>query len=84
MFRFDPASPIAARQQDVTIITGDGPTLNLSLPASIELYTMLLALHCMEIGSLVGPVYTDYLKVVQVANNPTILAKMGRDSNLPL
>ena len=38
----------------------------------------------MEVVFLVVQVYTDNLKKVQVANNPTILAKMDRDSNLPL
>ena len=67
LFRFDPTSPIAATQQDVTIIAGDEPTLNLLFQAFIEFYTILLALHCS----------------VQVANIPAIFennpAIMGRD-----
>jgi hypothetical protein len=38
----------------------------------------------MEVSSLVGTVYTDYIKAVKVANNPKLLTKMGREDNLPL
>ena len=54
LFRFGPTtSVIVASQQDATIITGVGPALNLSLPASIEPYPILLVLHCMVV-SLAG------------------------------
>jgi hypothetical protein len=84
LFRFDTTHPIASRLHDVTMVTDQGPALHLSLPSSIELYTILLALHCMEVSSLVGTVYTDYIKAVKVANNPKLLTKMGREDNLPL
>ena len=84
LFCFDTSIPIMTRQKDITIVTKDGPELGLLLPASIEIYTILLAVHCMEVASLTGTIYTDYIKAVQVANKPEILSKMGREANLPL
>ena len=38
----------------------------------------------MEVAYLTGTIHTDFLKAVKVANDPTLLAKMGREGNLPL
>ena len=51
------------------------------MPSSIEIDSLLLELNCTEIVSLQGPVYMNYLKAVQVANDPALLAKMGREAN---
>ena len=84
LYRFNPTVPVSTRQQDITMITTDGHRLGLSSPSSIEIYTILLAIHCMEVASLTGTIYTDFLKAVKVSKDPTLLAKMGREGNLPL
>jgi len=61
------------------MIIVDGPSLELFLPSSIELYTIILAVHCTRFASLTGVIYTDFLKAVKLANDPTLLAKMGRE-----
>ena len=38
----------------------------------------------MDLVSLIGTIFTDYQMEVKVANDPGILAKMGREGNLPL
>ena len=66
--------PISSRQQDVTMIPTGGHQLELSFPSSMKLYTILLAIHCMEVASLTGTTYTDFLKVVKVSKDPILLA----------
>jgi hypothetical protein len=79
-----PSAPVSERNNDYSIITRSGPILGLCSPSSIELYTIILAIHCMESAQLTGTVYTDYQKAARVANNPSLLHSMGREGDLPL
>jgi len=56
-----------------------------SSSSSIQLYTIIIVIHCMESASLKNDnVHTDYQKAVRVANNPCLLHSMGREGDLPL
>ena len=79
-----PPSTISSRDQDFSIITKNGPSLGLSSPSSVELYTILMAIYCMESAQLSGTIYTDYQKAVRIVNDPTLLHSMGREGDLPL
>jgi hypothetical protein len=58
--------------------------LGLCSSASIELYTILQAIHSMGIAQLNEVIHTDYKKIINVSNNPALLIKMGREANLPI
>jgi len=77
-------SPISRRDNDFTIITRSAATLGLHSSSSIELYTIILAIHCMESVQLTGTINTDYQKAVRVADTPILLHSMGREGDLPL
>ena len=66
------------------MITTDGHRLGLSSPTYIEIYTRLLAIHCMKVASLSSTIYTDFLKSAKVPDDPTLLAGMGREGYVPL
>ena len=84
LFSFDLTEPIDRRRNDISVITTKGLELGLCSPASIELYTILQAIHSMEIAHLNGVIHTDYKKIVNVSNNSALLIKMGREANLPI
>jgi hypothetical protein len=62
LFTFDLQEPIDRRRNDISVITTRGLELGLSSPASIELYTILQAIHLMEMANLSGVIHTDYKK----------------------
>jgi len=79
-----PLSTISSRDHDFSITTRNGPSLGLCSSSSIELYTILMAIYCMESAQLSGTIYTDYHKAVRIANDPSLLHSMGRKGNPPL
>ena len=84
LFVFDPHIEIHLRQNDISVTTTKGLEFGLRFPASIELYTILQALHSMEMANMSEVIHTDYKKIVNVSKNPLLLNKMGRKANLPL
>ena len=84
LFVFDSDEEIHRRRNDISVTTTKGLELGLRSPASIELYTILQALHTMEMANMSGVIHTDYKKIVSVSKNPLLLNKMGRKANLPL
>jgi len=79
-----PSSTVSQRDNDLRVTKRNGPSLGLCSPSSIELYTILVAIHCMELAQLSGTIYSDYHKVVRIANDPTLLHSMGCEGDLPL
>ena len=74
-FCFNQNVPVSTRQQDISMITTDGHQLEVSSPSSIAPYTIPLAIHRTEVASLSSTIHTDFLKAVNVANDPTLQAK---------
>jgi len=80
-----PPSPISSQHDNhYSIITRNGRILGISSPSSIEIYIIILDIHCIQSASLTVTVYTDYQKAVRVANDPNLLHSMCREDNLPL
>jgi hypothetical protein len=73
-----------ALTHSLTITLCNGTALNLSMPSSMELYSIILAVHLLIRSNKSGTIYTDYLEAVKVARNPHIFRNMGRKANLPL
>jgi len=78
-----PPAPISQRHNKYSIITRNGHILGICSASSIEIYTNILAIHCIKSVLLTGYVYTDYQKAVRVANNPSLLHSMRREGGLP-
>ena len=70
--------------QSLTVTLGNGTSLNLTQPSSMELYSILLAVHLLSHSHLAGTIYTDFLEAVKVSKNPHTFRNMGRKANLPI
>jgi len=81
---FKHPSHISKRENDCSITTRNGQFFGMSLPSTMEIYTIILAIHCMESAFHTGTIYTDYQNAVRVANNPSLFHSMERKGNLPL
>ena len=70
--------------QSLTVTLGNGTSLNLSQPSSMELYSILLAVYLLSYSHLPGTIYTDFLEAVKVSKNPHTFRNMGRKANIPI
>jgi hypothetical protein len=62
----------------------NGTELQLSLPSSVEIYSLILAVYLLAHSHKSGIIYTDYLEAVKVSRRPHTFRNMGRNANLPL
>jgi hypothetical protein len=83
LINFGHESDIHAHDINVTITLEQGIEVELCLPSSIELYTILLAVKLLHRNQMSGIIYTDFAEAVRMQSREK-LRNWGRKANLPL
>ena len=77
-------TPLDQDSDNISITVEDGQDINITLPSSIELYSIILAIHILVQCKIRGTIYTDFSDAVHLYNTPHILRNMSRKANFPL
>ena len=75
--------PILLADDNITITVEQGLEVELLLPSSIELYTILLAVRLMKRSKLRGIIYTDFADAAKITTTQQ-LRNQGQKANLPI
>ena len=81
---FNKNTSINNHDSNITLTVEGGLDIGIKLPSSIELYTILLAIHLLATSELKGCVYTDCIDAVHLYHYPIRIRNMGRKANFPL
>ena len=76
-------SPLNSTANNITITIEQGDEVELLLPSSVELYSILLAIRLMNRTQLGGIIYTDFKEAVRMRSGAD-LRNWGRKANLPI
>jgi hypothetical protein len=83
LFHFGKSSAVNSHDQNITISIEQGLDIELLLPSSTEVYSILLAARLMQRSNMTGVIYTDYAEATRI-NSWAALRNMGRKANLPI
>jgi len=83
LFHFGQHSELHDATHNITITLEQGMGVDILLPSSMELYTILLAVRLLHRAKLSGVIYTDFAEAVRVQNKDQ-LRSWGRKANLPI
>jgi hypothetical protein len=76
-------TPLTSNEHNITITVEQGVEVELLLPSSIELYSILLAIRLLNRTKIGGTIYTDFQEAVRMRSG-TDLRNWGRKANLPI
>jgi len=83
LFHFGSHSQLHEEEYNITITLEEGMAVEILLPSSMELYSILLAVRLMHRTNLHGVIYTDFAEAVRIQRKDQ-LRNLGRKANLPL
>jgi len=83
LFHFGKSSSLDCHEQNITISIEKGFDIEILLPSSIEVYSILLAARLMQRSNMTGVIFTDYAEATRI-NSWASLRNMGRKANLPI
>jgi exonuclease III len=83
LVNFGRSSDLNDINNNVTVTLEHGVEIDLLLPSSIELYTILLAVKLLHRAKMQGTIYTDFAEAVRMQNREK-LRNWGRKANLPI
>ena len=84
LLHFEENSPLDQDSDNITVSVEGGIDIHLTLPSSIELYSIALAILILDQCKMRGTIYTDFIDAVHLSNTPTLIRNMGRKANFPL
>jgi exonuclease III len=76
-------TPLTATEHNITITIEQGAGVELLLPSSVELYSILLAIRLLNRTKIGGTIYTDFKEAIRMRSG-TDLRNWGRKANLPI
>ena len=83
LFHFGQHSELLDNTHNITVTLEQGMGVDILLPSSMELYSILLAVRLLHRAKLSGVIYTDFAEAVKVQNRDQ-LRSWGRKANLPI
>ena len=83
LIHFGRHSELHNRTHNITITLEQGLDVEILLPSSMELYSILLAVRLLHRAKLHGVIYTDFAEAVRIQRKDQ-LRNLGRKANLPL
>jgi hypothetical protein len=76
-------TPLTSTDNNITITIEQGTEVEILLPSSIELYSILLAIRLLHRTKIGGTIYTDFQEATRMKSG-TDLRNWGRKANLPI
>ena len=83
LIHFGRLSELHDGTHNITITLEQGLDVEILLPSSMELYSILLAVRLLHRANLHGVIYTDFAEAVRIQRRDQ-LRNLGRKANLPL
>ncbi len=83
LIHFGRLSELHDGTRNITITLEQGLDVEILLPSSMELYSILLAVRLLHRANLHGVIYTDFAEAMRIQRRDQ-LRNLGRKANLPL